>query len=137
MNPSEREILDALAAAAYTAVAVQLGNKTPFSDLPEDLKMHWRVAVLQTQIYTEYPKVAEPIAAGEYAARCAWEVSAGIIPGQPMPELTRRWGMVSGEYESEKGADIFTWRMGCAMNYLLTLQYPNGYNWATLDWIWY
>jgi hypothetical protein len=30
-------------------------------------------------------------------ARCCWEVVAGIIPNQPIPEHTRRW-VITGEY---------------------------------------
>jgi hypothetical protein len=28
-------------------------------------------------------------------ARCCWKVTAGLIPGQPMPEHTRRWVITS------------------------------------------
>ncbi len=31
-------------------------------------------------------------------ARCIWEVQAGIIPGVPMPEYGKCWGLTSSEW---------------------------------------
>ena len=37
------------------------------------------------------------------SARAAWEVTAGLIPGQAMPEYTRRWALTSSEWYDKDG----------------------------------
>ncbi|MBD2156215.1 hypothetical protein [Leptolyngbya sp. FACHB-16] len=71
------------------------------------------------------------------AARCAWEVVAGIIPGQPIPSMTRRWGMTAAEYESPLADQIYLKRMMDAVEYAQSLQNPQQVNWVRLDWIWF
>lgn len=86
-------------------------------------------------------------------ARAAIEVTAGLIPGQPMDEFTRRWWITSEEWQAagEKdkelpqdhigqfdGNNLLTDRQGPAMAYaqLLMLQ-PQVLNWVRVDWIWF
>lgn len=83
-------------------------------------------------------------------ARCAWEVRAGIVPGTPMPEHTRRFVLTSDgfyadaelteEQMKEKypdGKNLFLQAQSEAMEYARTLQHPNFVNWVELNWIWY
>lgn len=73
------------------------------------------------------------------AARVVVEVVAGLIPGQPMPEYTRRWGIDSEEWSDagEKQMELLAEVNGKAQGYaaLLMLQ-PNRLNWVRTDWIW-
>jgi hypothetical protein len=73
------------------------------------------------------------------SARVIVEVMAGLIPGQPDPEWTRRWALTSdewhaaGDFQSEALAVL----NGKAQGYagLLMLQ-PDRLNWVRSDWIW-
>lgn len=134
------EQIKSIAAEAYNAIASHMKSNTPFvpfRELPESLQMAWYLAIVQTQIFSEFPQVVDPISRGEHSASCVWEVTAGLIPGTPTPELTKRWGMTSGERESEQGSSIFTWRTLEASHYLQRLHDPNRLNWVRLDWIWF
>jgi len=87
------------------------------------------------------------------AAKGAWEVRAGIIPGQAMPELTRRWVYTSAdrekdETESQLAAErsataglayhaIFAKMRAEAVDYHLQMSNPRVMNWAELTFIWY
>lgn len=71
------------------------------------------------------------------AARCAWEVTAGLIPGQPMPEYTRRFGLTSPEWESADGWRLFQEHFDQALDYYRSLQDPRRLNWVRLDWVWF
>lgn len=71
------------------------------------------------------------------AARCVWEVVAGIIPGQPIPDFTKRWAMTASEYESPDAFQIYAKRMMDATEYMQALQNPKQVNWVRLDWIWF
>lgn len=83
-------------------------------------------------------------------ARVLLEVSAGIIPERPEPELTRKWAITSEEWQKagdplEAGSDLEVSRQsallaecnGRALAYanLLMLQ-PDRVNWVRTDWIW-
>lgn len=70
-------------------------------------------------------------------ARCAWEVTAGLIPGQPMPEYTKRWVLTAYEWKSPRGGDLLLERMGSAMAYAVSMQNPRTRNWVRLDWVWF
>lgn len=66
-------------------------------------------------------------------AKLILEVQAGVIPGEPMPELTRRWALTSEDIEVDnKMADA----QGAALNYAALLQNPQRVNWVRLDWVW-
>lgn len=77
------------------------------------------------------------------AARCAWEVTAGLIPGQPMPEYTRRWGLKSSEWygpdgqPTPQGVALFNASLVAAMEYARYLSDPRGLNWVRVEWIWF
>jgi hypothetical protein len=81
-------------------------------------------------------------------ARVLLEVTAGLIPGRPEPELTRQWAISSEEWHEAGGADssdleaspqsvLLAERNGRALAYanLLMLQ-PDRVNWVRTDWIW-
>lgn len=83
-------------------------------------------------------------------ARCCWEVVAGLIPGQPMPEFTRRW-TITGEYwekinamsdeeffkEFPEGKSNFQKFQIEAQEYARSLTDPRRVNWVRVDWIWF
>ncbi len=71
------------------------------------------------------------------AARCAWEVTAGIIPGQPMPEYSRRWGLTSKQWESAGNVALYNSCLVAAMEYARYLMEPRSLNWVRVDWIWF
>jgi hypothetical protein len=82
------------------------------------------------------------------------EVVAGIVPGTPMPEYTRRWGWTSANQEalnSLKGIEAPTpeqrkiyedaralWIRihGESREYEASLENPARVNWVRRDWIW-
>jgi hypothetical protein len=72
-------------------------------------------------------------------ARVIVEVLAGLIPGQPEPEYTRRWELASIEWETAGPSQSETLAVlnGQAQGYaaLLMLQ-PDRLNWVRVDWIW-
>ena len=83
-------------------------------------------------------------------ARCCWEVTAGIIPGTPIPELTRRWVITSEYWEKSNAMSdeqfaavhpdgksaFFTFRKE-ALEYTETLYDPRYHNWVRCEWIWF
>ena len=75
------------------------------------------------------------------AARCAWEVRAGIVPGTVDPIHTRRWGLTNVEWESPDGLRLFVEREGAASTYAryLALLSSQGreVNWVETTFIWY
>lgn len=77
----------------------------------------------------------------EDSARLVLEVVAGLIPGQPIDEHTRRYAMTSQQWEQAKTegktGDVLAELVGRANGYatLLMLQ-PDQFNWVRLDWIW-
>ncbi|HEV8189488.1 MAG TPA: hypothetical protein VGP83_17165 [Pyrinomonadaceae bacterium] len=78
------------------------------------------------------------------ALKAAWEVRAGVIPGQAMPEYTKRFIYTSKDVETdgEHSKDVayqtlFNARQFEAMSYHLQMSNPNLNNWAELTFIWY
>lgn len=73
------------------------------------------------------------------SARVIIEVMAGIIPGTPMPEHTRRFVITSDEWHADgvNQSALLAERNGQAMGYaqLLMLQ-PEALNWVKTEWIW-
>lgn len=74
------------------------------------------------------------------SARVILEVVAGLIPGKPQPELTRRWALTGREWndlDSEGKSAALAEINGRAQGYagLLMLQ-PDRLNWVRLDWLW-
>lgn len=64
------------------------------------------------------------------------EVMAGMVPGTPMDEHTRRWHFTRSGYEKNDGQD-YSDAVGAASYYALTLQNPQRLNWVRMDWVWY
>jgi len=77
------------------------------------------------------------------AARCAWEVTAGLIIGQPMAEYSRRWGMTSSEWYGEggqptpQGVALYNAHLVAAQEYARYLMNPGALNWVRVEWIWF
>ena len=75
------------------------------------------------------------------AARCAWEVTAGIIPGQVDVQHTRRWGLTSDEWDGGKGYALFLEREAMAGAYARFLQElcagGREVNWTRIDFVWF
>ncbi|MGW6503002.1 hypothetical protein [Nonomuraea angiospora] len=74
------------------------------------------------------------------AARVILEVVAGLVPGTPMPEHTRRWALTTEEWEGlgdEARGIALAELNGKAQGYagLLMLQ-PDRLNWVRLNWLW-
>lgn len=80
--------------------------------------------------------------------RCAWEVTAGIVPGTPMPDYSRRWIITSEcwekmnslsdeEFKREFPEGSFYLRfLEEAHNYAKELTQPQLLNWVRVEWIW-
>lgn len=74
------------------------------------------------------------------ALRCSLTVVAGILPGEPMPEYTRRWDFTEEQMRHQSDGNIllqYADAQGAAMNYALGLQIPSIANWVEMTWIWY
>lgn len=70
--------------------------------------------------------------AREVRARCCWEVTAGVVPGTPEPEFTKRFILTE-----EDPGELFADRYNEAISYVATLTDPNSMNWVRLDWVWF
>jgi hypothetical protein len=83
--------------------------------------------------------VARPTVVGVNSARVVVEVMAGVIPGQPEPEYTRRWTLSTDEWEAAgtNQSAALAELNGRAVGYasLLMLQ-PDRLNWVRTDWLW-
>lgn len=77
----------------------------------------------------------------EETARLVVEVVAGVIPGQPMDEHTRRYVLTSSQWQQAKTdgktGDVLAELTGRAQGYamLLSLQ-PDRVNWVRTEWLW-
>jgi hypothetical protein len=75
------------------------------------------------------------------AARCAWEVTAGLLPGQVDAQHTRRWSLTAAEWDGGRGYPLFLEREAMAGAYARYLQElcANGreVNWTRIDFIWW
>jgi hypothetical protein len=77
------------------------------------------------------------------AARCAWEVSAGLIPGEPMPEYTRRWCLDADQWygpdgqPTPQGVALFNSYLVAAQEYARFLMNPGVLNWVKVEWVWF
>jgi hypothetical protein len=83
-------------------------------------------------------------------ARCAWEVTAGLIPGTPIGEHTKRWCLTGETWEAENsmteaefqkarpdGRSTFIEFRDAAYEYARSLTDPRYINWVRVDWIWF
>lgn len=76
--------------------------------------------------------------------KASWEVRAGVIPGQPIPELTKQFYYTSRDYEEDgehakelNYQPLFMKQMACASSYHQQMSNPQLNNWAELTFIWY
>lgn len=82
-------------------------------------------------------------------AKLIIEVRGGLVPGEPDPELTRRWAVSGAEFEDAARADeqtdpehaahrylLLAFRGAQADEYARTLRNPDRCNWVSTDWIW-
>lgn len=66
------------------------------------------------------------------------EVVAGVIPGTPMSEHTKRWSITSKQWD-EAGDTIgilVSEMLGQAQGYAAYLMNPQRVNWVRCDWVW-
>lgn len=83
------------------------------------------------------------------SAKLILEVVAGLIPGQPEPEYTRRWVVTSSEWEEAERKDdevdpehafhralLIAFRAAEADEYARLLRNPGRFNWVRTDWLW-
>ena len=76
--------------------------------------------------------------------KAAWEVRAGVVPGQPMAEYAKQFFYTSDDYDEDgKHAEdlayqpIFMQKMALAASYHMQMSNPRMLNWADLTFIWY
>ena len=67
-------------------------------------------------------------------AKCVFKVTAGVLVGESMPELTRIWEITQEDLDNPP---IFIDQSGAAMNYTMSLQNPERCNWVKFEWIWF
>ena len=75
------------------------------------------------------------------SAKLLIEVVAGLVPGTPMPEFTRRWGWTSDDQEAlalgnEEAKKKWIAIAGESREYAATLENPQQVNWVRRDWLW-
>jgi hypothetical protein len=75
------------------------------------------------------------------AAKALFEVTAGVLPGFPMPEYTKSWGYTSDEYEQDRQTPpeemtIFATRLNEVHEYAKGLSNPAYLNWVKVEWLW-
>lgn len=75
------------------------------------------------------------------AAKAFFTVYAGVIPGEPIAEYTKRWGYTGEDYEQDKTVakdqpTVFSKRLQEAHDYAMGLSNPAYVNWVRVDWIW-
>jgi hypothetical protein len=77
--------------------------------------------------------------AGTVRLVACWEVSAGLIPGRPDGEFTRRWPITSPDWH-QLGDDArraaYLKASDEAHDYAKSLEDPRRINWVRVDWIW-
>ena len=66
--------------------------------------------------------------------KCSIQVFAGILPGEPLPELTREWHFTNKDLDNPPD---YIDRSGAALNYAMSLMNPAQNNWVKMEWIWY
>ena len=79
-----------------------------------------------------------------HALKAQWSVTAGVIPGQVMPEHTKVWHYLSEDYEEDQRtlarSDTEVTRFQAiskeAREYCDSLTDPRALNWVKLEWMW-
>lgn len=89
--------------------------------------------------------------------RAAFEVRAGVVPGHPILDYTKRFFYTEADYEKDGALppmpeghkldmngpldqphmSIFTARLIEATQYMQGLIHPSRVNWVDMNWIWY
>lgn len=67
------------------------------------------------------------------ATKVILEVTAGILPGEPIPDKTKRWALTEHDVAN---TDAYLKAVGHAQVYALMLQDPGQNNWVKFEW-WY
>jgi hypothetical protein len=71
------------------------------------------------------------------AAKAFFTVTAGLIPGEPIPEHTRLWSYTSLDHELDRNdAERFLRMREQATAYANLLMNPAFVNWVRLDFLW-
>ena len=73
-------------------------------------------------------------------ARAGIDVVAGVLPGTPEPEYTKRFFLTSEEWDggSEKGVNALVEMNGKAQAHAMMLMLqPHRLNWVKTEWIWF
>jgi len=75
------------------------------------------------------------------ACKAIFQVTAGVIPKEPMAEYTKRWSYDTEDYERDTKTPkdqptIFSVRLREAHDYAMMLSNPAYVNWVRVDWIW-
>lgn len=75
------------------------------------------------------------------SVRVAVDVVAGVIPGTPMPEFTRRFFITSDKWNEGDGIDqarLFADMNGQAQAWAMYLMLqPDRVNWVKTEWVWF
>lgn len=77
------------------------------------------------------------------AAKAFFEVTAGLIPNEPMPEYSKRWAYTSEDYAADGGTQASLQNEGSryytiqtnAHTYAKMLE-KGGLNWVRVDYLW-
>lgn len=74
-------------------------------------------------------------------ARLIIEVVAGIVPGTPRDEYTRRWAWTDAQHDRLEAGDAGAnreWLQMCgeSREYAASLENPSRVNWVRRDWLW-
>jgi len=74
-------------------------------------------------------------------AKCGVDVLAGVLPGTPEEEFTRRFFITSEEWHADEGknqAELLSDLAGKATAWAtyIMLQ-PDRFNWVKLEWVWF
>lgn len=76
------------------------------------------------------------------AVRCAWIVTAGLLPDEPNPDFSRRFEVTNAEWDMESfRARTYADRCGAAHMWASHLEFmaATGYavNWVRVEFVWY
>jgi hypothetical protein len=75
------------------------------------------------------------------ACKALFQVSAGVVPGEPIAEYGKRWSYDADEFEQDRETPedqptIFSKRLQEAHHYAMGLSNPAYVNWVRVDWLW-
>lgn len=68
------------------------------------------------------------------ALKCSIHVTAGVVLGESISDLTRVWQFTQAHLDNPP---TYIDQTGAAMNYAMSLQNPEKVNWVKLEWVWY